>query len=298
MVLVHFPKDRIQGKTSSGSGISHRRLLTGSLLIALGLGASSIAVDFLNPGESRHQNSQSKLEERLTGVNRPATIGSVNYLDEIPHMRFESIEDIPRLIKYTNRSTFNSPQKYRPVHEAYERAVEAAARLNDKPMQYLALLYQSSILRKAETNIVLPKEESHTSLFGTLKSHSKLGFNFRLYNLAKAYEKYEGAQKIWLEAGGLPANVGYGLNEWGDVPRIDDVHVKMIQTIDEMVPLIADSPEPKYQSRLPVLVAKREGLLVTLPHAYQKQVLASHLSPRLRDIYTGNGKQSKTNVFK
>lgn len=286
MVVCSFPTKPISETPQAGLGISGRKILRNSLAALIALGLAGTATNLLDSGEP-HQNSKPGLEERLGGSNRPATIGSANYFDEISQMRFESIEDIPKLIKYTNRSTFRVPQNYRTVHQAYERAVEAAAKLNDKPMQYLALLYQSSILRRAETNIVLPKEESHTSLFGTLKSTAKLNFNFRFYNLAKAYEKYEKAQKIWVEAGGLPINVGYGLNKWGDVPAIDEVCAKMIQTMDEMVLLIGGSPEPRYRSKIPLLVSQRESLLATLPEKSRKKLSISQLSPNLQYTYGG-----------
>ncbi len=228
-----------------------------------------------------YEDNDRNLEERLAGTDSDTPKDRKDYLQSISEMKFTSPKDVARLIHYSKQAHLIIPQDYRTVHEAYGRALESIPHMDD-PLRYLALLSQASVLSQPLTNILLPGEETNTSIAGTVKSNRRLNFNFRLFNLLREFENYEKAEQIYLQNKDLPVQVDYGLGNYGKIPDLHELRERMIRTIDNIMQTIQSSD---YESVAPRLVQKRRELLQTLPLDKRESLGVNNLSPRQQYFY-------------
>jgi len=231
------------------------------------------------------EKTDTRLENKIANAEAAESLSNSNYLNGISHMKFDTNEDVARLILYHNKAKLITPKQFRAVHDAYGRALESTT---DDALKALAWMYQSSVLRNAASNVVLRGEVSDTSLFGRVQSDKPLNYQTRLLNLLRAFENYEQVERICKRIS-LPDNVGYGLAKLGETPSLDFVHERMIDTIDQITSIIGY--DHAYSARLSLIATKRKELLSTLPPNQQDTFAVENLSTRLRYVYQMQGRK-------
>jgi len=222
--------------------------------------------------------------EAAIGAEPKPSEAKTDYLKTISDAKVGTPQDIKDLIMNINRSTVATHSQYMAVNSAYSRAIESAHNLKEGELEYLALNYRARTLRDAPLNVV-PKGEELKSSLGTIVSNSKEGSSFRLYNFVKAFSDYGNVIKITEEnKQGLISPYG-GLGVFGVIASVDEVRVRMIETIDEMAQLIGS--DSRYEKLVPKLVSARKELLGLLPSEKTQSLLAPNLqNPGLKMLYS------------